>query len=196
MSYPDSSTIGPLFIEVEPDWSENVTVEGRCQTLITMSSSSGEQRSRKRYQPAFAMNYTVKGLSPIAFSQWRSKLTQYQRAPIVIPVWTDEMTLGSMPTVNSANLGSDLTLEKFKIASWAYMVQAGKVSTFRKITAIAGAVLTFAAIGTAVYPATGVNTFTAGALVYPCIVGMFPNGGRYKSKLVTRHDTVIDIEEI
>jgi hypothetical protein len=195
MSLPDSNSVAPLYIENSPDWGRPVLIDGRCKTNIKLVRSTGEQRARKRRRPKFSITYSLPALNTLEFSQLSSQLLAMQRAPVVVPVWTDYFSLVSMPTVNSADIGLDTTYKKFKVGSWAYMVQAGKVSTFRLITIVgASGVLTFD--GTAIYPGTGVKTFTAGARVYPCILGYFPTGARWTANRVNETDSGIEVEEL
>jgi hypothetical protein len=194
MSFPTSQNTDPVFLEYDPDWGQEVTVEGRCLTGIVASRSDGEQRSRKRQIPRFAITYQVPALTPAEFSLYLARMLQIQGAPVIVPIWTDALILTSMPTVNSADLTTaSLTYKKFKKDSWAYMTQAGKVSTFRKISSIAGTVLSFTSGD--LNPG-GVKTFTAGAKVYPCILGWFPEGGSYKARRVTESDGTIAVEEL
>jgi hypothetical protein len=197
MSFPDSQNVAPVFIEDAPDYGLLITVEMAFETAITVARESGEQRAMKRMAPLVSHAYKRSALGAAEFSRQKANLIEQVGAPIVIPVWTDGLPLSSMPTIDSANMGGAAVLdtEKFKVGSWAYMVQAGKVSTFRKILSMAAGVITFTALD--IYPVTGVTNFTAGATVYPCILGMHSqDSAALIANKVEESDQVIGIEEL
>ena len=123
------------------------------------------------------------------FSLRRSNVITELQAPVVVPIWTDEFGLLEMQSANVSLLDATLAKKRFKIGSYAYFEQSGKTSTFRKITNIASNALTF--------EAASVPAFTAGATVYPCILGMRPkDGAAFVMQRLDETDEMINIEEL
>lgn len=185
----DSSTVTPKFIQEQPDWSKPVSVSFDFNTSVAEATGGGRQRARWRKQPRYAMAYTVAAMTAAEFTVRRSALIGELASPLVVPIWPDEFTLASMTSTHVANLGETLSKKKFKVGSYAYFVQSGLTSTFRKITIVGSSSLTF--------EAASVPVFTAGATVYPCILGQRPkDGSAFMLNRVDETDEQIAIEEL
>lgn len=185
----ESSTVAPKFIELQPDWSRPVNVATDYSTSVAESESESRQRARWRQHPRYALSYTIAAMTTAEFTSRRSAIIGELQAPLVVPIWTDEFELASMTSTHVANLGESLAKKKFKVGSYAYFVQTGKVSTFRKILDVSGTSLTF--------EAATVPVFTNGATVYPCIVGQRTrDGAAFTANLVSETDEQISIEEL
>lgn len=163
MSIPNTSNAAAQFIEDEPDWGQPVQVDTAWKTAVTATRDGGEQRAARQLKPKLAIEYSITALDATEYSKRKAKGLSEQSAPCVVPIWTDPETLVSS-TSTSANLGVTLDKRKFRAGSYAYFTQAGLTATFRKVTGISGTTLTLEAQG-------GVPAFTAGAKVYPCILG-------------------------
>lgn len=185
----DSSNIAPKFIEAQPDWSKPVQVISSFRTTVAESRNDGRQRARWRGKPRYAIAYSVSALTIAESSLRRSQAVGELKAPVVVPVWTDAFTLDAMTSTHVADLGESLTKKRFKVGSYAYFVQTGKTSTFRKITAISGETITF--------EAATVPVFTNGATVYPCIKGIRQKGSAsFTALMIDQTDEAIAIEEL
>lgn len=185
----DTTTKAPRFIEVAPDWSKPVIVEHNFNTSIAESQSENRQRSRWRKQPRYGLSYTFPAMTPAEFSARRSAVISELSAPLVVPIWTDDFDLVAMTSAHVAQLGESLTKKKFKAGSYAYFVQAGLASTFRKILSVSGDSITFVS---ATVPA-----FTEGALVYPCILGYRPkDSAAFVLNKIDETDENLTIEEL
>lgn len=183
----DSSNVSPVFIQEAPDWSKPVVVSFDFLTTIAEARNEGRQRARWRKQPRYSISYEVPAQTLAEFTVRRAAIIGELRAPLVCPIWTDWHELDSVAG-NNFTLTASVTKKKFKVNSYAYIVQ-GDNKAFRKITGIAGAVLTFQS-GT--FP-----TFTAGATVYPCIVGFRPkDGNAFTQRLPDSTDEAITVEEL
>ena len=189
MSIPNT-TADPQFIEEEPDWSKPVTVESSWQTAIQSVRDGSEQRARRREHPKHRLAYTVAAMNTQRFAVRRAKSILEQGAPLVVPIWCDPFTaLGTAePGIDTVQLDEDLELARFKAGSYAYFVQAGKVSTFRLLTAVSADNLTLAAGGS--------ETFTPGATVYPCILGFPTDGSTFAAQKLDDTDEQIAVEEL
>ena len=185
----ESSIVTPKFIELQPDWSRPVSVAMDFSTSIAESQSESRQRARWRKQPRYSLSYSLSVLTTTEFSARRSAIIGELQSPVVVPIWTDAFELESMTSTHVANLGESLAKKKFKVGSYAYFVQTGIVSTFRKITAISGTSLTF--------ESATVPVFTSGATIYPCIFGQRPkDGAAFTANLIDQTDEQISIEEL
>lgn len=186
-----NTTATPQFLAEPPDWSKPVSVETAWATNIMEARDGSEQRSRRRDKARFRLAYTLAALNIGQFSVRRAKSLLEQAAAVVAPVWTDEFTLegASVGTgAATADLGESLTLQKFKVGSYAYFQQAGKTSTFRRILAVDGDTLDLAA--------GGADTFTAGATVIPCILGLPAEGANFQLAKLDDSDEAVVIEEL
>ncbi len=188
MAIPDSTTVAPVFITDTPDYEKPLQLVSAYRTSIATAASGGDQRARWRKRPRYSLTYFISSLDMAEFSVRRSKQIQELRAPVCCPIWTDTFELSSMLSANVADLGATLAPRKFKVNSYAYFVQ-GSNSSFRLITAISSTQLTFAAGS---FP-----TYTAGALVYPCIIGKRVRGKNgFTFNLVNDTDEQITVEEL
>jgi len=169
MAFPDSSSLAPVFIDSEPDWGQPISVLTQHFTDIQSAREGSEQRARRRVRPRYSISFIVPGLATLDYSIRKAKALKEVGRPVVVPIWTAWLALSSMTTVDRAALGVTLALKKFKAASWAYFVQAGKVSTFRRITAVGSNFIDLHA--TDAFPVPPIPAFTAGAAVYPCVLG-------------------------
>lgn len=185
----DSSNVAPKFIEAQPDWSKPIQVVVSYKTSVAETRNEGKQRARWRQKPRYAIAYAVSSLSVAESSLRRTQIIGELQAPVVVPIWTDEFTLDSMLSTHVADLGESLAKKKFKVGSYAYFVQSGKVSTFRKIASMSGDTITF--------EAASVPVFTAGASVYPCIRGFRKkNSAMFTAQMIDQTDEAIAVEEL
>ena len=185
----DSTTITPKFIETLPDWGKPVQVVAGFRTSISETRNDGRQRARWRGKPRFAISYAVSALTILESSLRRSQLIGELQAPVVVPIWTDAFILDSMISTHVADLGESLSKKKFKPGSYAYFVQTGNTSTFRKIVSISGETITF--------EAASVPVFTSGATIYPCIKGYRPkNSAAFTAMMIDQTDEAISVEEL
>ncbi len=186
---PDTTTVTPKFITEQPDWSKPVNVTFDFNTSVAEATGQGRQRARWRQQPKYAIAYTVAALTVSEFSVRRSAIIGELAAPLVCPIWTDEFVLLAMASANVADLGETLTRKKFKVGSYACFMQTGLATTFRKIVSISGTTVTF--------EAASVPSFTAGATVYPCIVGERAKSGTgFNLNKIDDTDELISVEEL
>lgn len=186
---PDTTTVKPRFIDEQPDWNKPVSVVFNFSTSVAESELETRQRARWRQQPRYAISYTVSAMTAAEFAVRRSAIIAELAAPLVVPIWTDQFELVSMTSANVADLGEALAKKKFKVGSYAYFTQDGLTNTFRKITTITDDTLTF--------EAATVPVFTAGAIVYPCILGERPkDGAAFTLNRVDESDEVITVEEL
>lgn len=185
----DSSNITPKFIEAQPDWGKPIQLVSGFRTTVAETRNDGRQRARWRGKPRYALSYSVSAMTIQESALRRSQLIGELQAPIVVPIWTDAFTLDSMPSTHVADLGETLTKKKFKPGSYAYFVQTGKVSTFRKIVSVSGETVTF--------EAASVPVFTNGATVYPCIKGYRPKtSAAFTALMIDQTDEAIAVEEL
>lgn len=185
----DSTNVSAKFIEAVPDWSKPVQVVSGFRTSVAETRNDGRQRARWRGKPRYAISYAISALTVAESSLRRSQVIGELKAPVVVPIWTDEFTLDAMTSTHVADLGEALAKKKFKIGSYAYFVQTGKTSTFRKIASISGETITF--------EAASVPVFTNGATVYPCIKGFrVKNSAAFTGLMIDQTDEAIAIEEL
>lgn len=183
----DSGNVSPVFIESRPDFGREILLTASYRVSVNASRNQGEQRARWAMRPRFSFAYQVAALPSADFAQRRASLLAELTSPIVVPIWTDEFTLSSMTSAHVANLGVQLAKKKFKVGSFAYFVQGGN-ATFRKILTVGSTSLTFVA--------ESVPTYTAGALVYPCILGLRGQESQFTANLVSETDETISVEEL
>lgn len=167
--FPDTSNVGPVFIQDAPDFNKTVTVISDFRTTSFIARGGDEQRARRRQRPRYSINYILGALTLAQFTLRRANSLLELQAPIVIPIWTHPYALSSMTDANTAEFLISLSRKKFKLGSYAYFVQPGKVSTFRLITAVNSTSLSLHA--STAYPTGAIPAFTVGAQVYPCILG-------------------------
>lgn len=138
----------------------------------------------------FRISYVIAALNVGQFSVRRAKSLLEQSAAIVVPIWSDQFVLGNNVGTGAvdANLGESLSVQKFKAGSYAYFTQSGRTPMFRLIESIAGETLSLAAGGS--------QTFTAGATVYPCIVGMPSEGVSFTALKLDATDEAVVIQEL
>lgn len=195
MSFPDSSNFGAVFIQDAPDFNKTITVIANFRTTAFIARGGDEQRARRRQRPRYSINFMLSALDLAAFTLRRANSLLELRAPVVIPIWTHPYTLSSMTSVNAAEFLIPLARKKFKVGSYAYFVQAGKVSTFRLITAINSTSLTLHA--TTAFPTGAIPAFTVGAQVYPCILGRRTDDATsFNFNRVNQTDEAIACEEL
>jgi len=190
MSLPNTTTT-PQFLEERPDWSKPVSLELAWKTDVQPSRDGSEQRSRRRQQPRYRFGYAIAALTTAQFAVRRAKGILEQGAALCVPIWTDAHTLASTVTTAGgqvATLGATMDGNKFKVGSYAYIVQTGKPSVFRQITAVGTTTITLAAGGTVSY--------TAGAEVYPCILGVPSDGLTFAASKLDDTDETITVEEL
>lgn len=190
MSVPNTKAT-PQFLEERPDWSKLVTLEIVWKTDVQAARDGSEQRSRRRQQPRYRHGYTIAALTTAEFAARRAKSILEQGAALCVPIWTDPHTLANTITTaggQSASLGAGMDANKFKPGSYAYIVQSGKPSVFRQITAVGSTSVTLAAGGSVSY--------TAGATVYPCIVGIPAEGLAFAASKLDDTDETVLVEEL
>lgn len=190
MSLPNT-TATPQFLEERPDWSKPVSLEITWKTDVQAARDGSEQRSRRRERPRYRLGYTIAALNTAQFAVRRAKSILEQGAALCVPIWTDPHTLASTVTTaggQTATLGADMDANKFKPGSYAYITQTGKPSVFRLITAVGSTSITLAAGGTVSY--------TAGAEVYPCIVGLPTDGLSFAPAKLDDTDETVLVEEL
>lgn len=181
-----SLTASPVFIQDQPDWGKPVRVKLTFKTDVVMNRQAGEQRARRRSHPRYAMQYTIAAMTIAELSLRKARSITELGAPLVVPLWPQWQTLVTMTTANRADLDVPTARLPFKVGSWAYFVQTGKVSTFRQITALGSDYIDLAASGH--YPAGTLPSFTAGARVYPCILGAH-NDNQFAFELIALNST-------
>lgn len=160
-----------------------------------MSRRGDEQRARRRQRPRYSINYMLSALDLAAFTLRRANTLIELISPIVIPIWTHPYVLSSMTDADTAEFLLPMAHKKFKVGSYAYFVQAGKVSTFRLITAIN--VSSISLDHTAAFPTGTIPSFTVGAQVHPCIVGRRTDDTTaFTLSRVTQTEEVIAAEEL
>ncbi len=190
------TTAAPVFIDWQPDWGQPVGVLTGWKTSITVNREGGEQRSRLRKAPRLTISYKTGVLTTMNFAKRRAAAMAQMRAAVVIPVWVEYKTASAFAT-NSVTANSAITSLKFKNGSWVYVLQGG-VGCFRKITSVATPVINLSSDGDDFYP-VGFSWagFSAGARVYPCIVGMRAgNAMQFQLPAADRKDDAIEIEEL
>lgn len=170
MALPDTTTLAKVFIEDAPDFAKQISLTSVYRTTSFTSRAGGEQRARRRNRPRFSISYTLSDMNFAESSLRRSKAIRELQSPVVVPIWTDFETLDSMTDPDTAELVVALAARKFKAGSYAYFVQDSLVSTFRLITAVNATSLALSDIE--FIPTGSLPEFTAGARVYPCILGM------------------------
>lgn len=196
MAFNDSTVLSPVFIDSECDWGKPVLVIARHRTDIQTMREGSEQRARRRARPRYATSFMLSGLPTLDFAQRRAKALKELGRPVVVPIWPAPLTLVSMPNADQASFNpTTLALKKFKVGSWAYFVQTGNVSTFRKITGIGSTFLDLHA--TDAFPVPPIPAFTAGALVYPCVLGRrFDNAAAFEAQRLNVSNEEVSVEEL
>lgn len=169
MAWSDSISATPVFVDSEPDWSQDVKVIQKWSTDVQSAFSGAEQRARRRVAPRWETIFEVR-LQPLPFSVIRSRMQAELQAPVVVPIWTRYEGLSGIAS-NVATLDAAITKSPFKVGSYAYFVESGKTSVFRRITAKGTSTITLAS-GNAAWPDITPPTYTSAAIVYPCILGL------------------------
>lgn len=190
------STASPSFVESTPDWSQPVMITTGWRTGITINREGGEQRVRPRDCPRLAISYSIAAIATKAFAIMRGEAMAQLGKPVVVPVWTEYGTSSAFGT-HSVTLDAAITSLKYKVGSWVYVVQ-GANKCFRKITSVSTPTINLSSSGGDKYP-SGFNwaLFSAGARVYPCILGSrSDNGFRFQSVRTDRKNQLIEIEEL
>lgn len=190
MAVDTTSTLAPIFVTDEPDYSLPMQLTSSYHTTVATSTDGSDQRARWRGRPRYAIAYAISGMTARQFARRRSKQISELIAPCVVPIWTDRIPITSMssPTI-TVNLSSQ---RKFKVGCWIYLTQAGQPSAFRKISgiSISGTVMTMTLTdeivsfgqlltteGGLIITTEGgleitVNVdFTSAGFVYPCLTG-------------------------
>jgi hypothetical protein len=186
-----NTTATPQFLEEQPDWSKPVSLEIAWKTDVQTARDGSEQRAGRRGQPRYRFGYVISALNIAQFALRRAKGILEQGAALCVPVWTDPHTLANTITTaggQAATLGAGMDGQKFKVGSYAYIVQTGKPTVFRQITAVGSTTVTLAAGGTVSY--------TAGAEVYPCIVGLTTDGLSFAAGKLDDTDETVLVEEL
>lgn len=195
MSLADTTST-PVFIDWQPDWSATVSITTRWKTPIVVNREGGEQRAKIGVAPKLSMAYLIRSVRAQRFAIRRAMAMQQVGKAVVVPVWTEYGVSLSFAT-NSVTLNAAITSLKYKVGSWIYVTQ-GVNACFRKITVVATPAINLSSAGADFFP-VGFTwaTFTAGARVYPCILGMRNNNSyRYLLNRVDRAAEQILIEEL
>jgi len=185
----------PSFIAYDPDWGRPVTVTGGWQTLIVQNREAGEQRQRIRSAARYRIAYERRALTPLEFVQARAKAIRDTGLPVVVPLWTEYLPL-LVVSANSVQVDGPPSA-RFKAGSWIY-VRNGSTACFRRVLSITASVF---ALGTAADDADpagfNVATLPVGSRVYPCVLGMFPDGlFRFVSSHPESQDQTVEVEEL
>lgn len=195
MSLADT-TSKPAFIELQPDWSKPLRLLTSWVTSIQGNRESGEQRFRVKAKPKLVISYEYRGMAPNAFVTNRVKMIEQLGKAVVCPVWTEYGTALSFAT-NSVTLNAAITTLKHKVGGWIYVTQ-GANACFRKITTVATPTINLSSAGADFFP-VGFSWagFSAGARVYPCVLGMkTENTYRVMNLRADRQDAPISVEEL
>lgn len=185
----------PTFIEATPDWSKQIVVVSIWKTAIKVNREGGEQRFKVRGAPRLSISYMTSSIRPKSFALRRAESMAQLGSAVVVPIWTTYETASAFGT-NSVTLGVAASA-KFKVGSWVYVVQ-GSNKCFRKITSIASDVVNLSSGGSDIYPpAFSWGSFSAGARVYPCILGgRSANGYTFGLIRADIAEEQIEIEEL
>jgi len=163
-----------VFVTDTPDWSQPVRFWQTWQTGIQQSKNGTEQRNSMRSRPLYSIAYAISGMNTLDWGARRMAALRAMASAIVVPLWTVpesfESVAGEIVTLDVTSLAKTA----FQVGGYAYFEQTGLASVFRVITAIGADTITLAS-GNAAYPDVTVPTYTAGALVYPCIIGQRDN---------------------
>lgn len=186
------STDAPVFMQVQPDWNKDIVTTQVWKTDVLGNHEGGEQRASRRNRARQNIRYEVSALSVVEYTVRKSAGLQELGAAVVCPMWPDWISLSSMSSVDVADLAVSLALKKFKAGSYAYFEQSGKVSTFRKIVTVNSTTLTLHA--TDAFPVPPIPAFTAGAKVYPCILGERQTVGDSLQKVNTTDCMIVVLE--
>lgn len=187
----------PTFFEFTPDWQKPVMVTTKWATAIQTNREAGEQRNRLRMHPRFSIRYTQSAIDLSSFTFDRIRLMQSLGTAVVVPVWTESLTSTAWAT-NSIGFGASVTSHKFKVGSWIYAVK-GTNKMFRKITSIVGSTINLSSSGSDQYTSVGSSwgSFTAGTIVYPCILGWRGQDGQsLVLNRIDRTDAEVMVEEL
>lgn len=163
------TTSTPGFIEDEPDWTKPIMLVRKWSTSITPNREGGTKRRRRRQKPRFQISYRRDGYSPREIALYRANSLGQLQSAVVVPIWVLNASASSFGT-NSVTLSASAS-NAFKVGSWVYAVQ-GSNKCFRKITAIAGAVITLSSVSSAKFPLGFDWSLFTGGTVYPCIYGV------------------------
>lgn len=195
MALADTTT-RPNFITLQPDYQKRLSVVIKWETGITTSRNGGEQRSCGRAKPLYSFTYQRSAIKPTNFALLHGRAMQDTGTAVVVPNWTKYYAASSFAT-HTVTLGATITTMRFKVGSWIYVSQSGS-ACFRKITAIAGAVITLSSDSGDIEPAGFTwATFSAGARVYPCLLGVrIGNGFGFEVNRVDRSDMAVSVEEL
>lgn len=194
---PLADTTGtPVFITTEPDWSRDVFVRTSWRTGGTTNREGGAQRTKVMQAPKLSIEYVRQAITPQQFALRRAEAVAQAGAAVVVPVWTEYGTASSFGT-HSVTLNAAITSLKYKVGSWVYVKQ-GASACFRKIVSVATPVISLSSSGADIYP-VGFTwaVFTAGARVYPCILGV-KNDNRFSFVLrrTDRAAHVVGVDEL
>lgn len=186
----------PVFIDSSPDWGQAVSLITQWKTGLVPNRESGEQRTRNSDFPRLILSYKVGAIRPKAFAIRRGQTMQQLGNAVVVPIWVEYGTASAFGT-HTVTLNAAITSLKYKVGSWIYVKQ-GASACFRKIVSVATPVISLSPDSGDIYPVGfGWGTFSSGARVYPCILGM-RNNNAYKFRLnrVDRSEDAIEVEEL
>jgi hypothetical protein len=178
------------FLEDEPDWGQDVLLTLNFFTLIFGARNSAEQRARKRFLARFDLGYTLTGLDIGDYSTRRADSMRELGGPIVVPLWPLETTLTTFVDASTITIPS---VRGFKVNSFAYFTQDGLPSAFCRIVSVGdniGLDLTQS------FP-IALPAYTAGALVYPCVIGMHgQNSAAFIHHSINNSDQTVSVSEL
>lgn len=175
------------YIQQQPDWGTPVVAVMKWRTDLTQSFDNTEQRARRMIAPKWSINYAVNGLSVAQWSVRRAALMGEAGNLVAMPLWP-------FPEVFSTDSATQVTLGRvtatlaFKKGGLAYFYEAGLDATFRQIDDVGVDTLTLAT--GAIYPAVSIPSYTAAAVVYPCIYGF---RGEAAQASFERHNSTMEI---
>jgi len=177
MSLSDSTNTIPKFLEIHPDWLEDIRLTQQWWTDISLAWSGAEQRARRRELPTYQFIYRYNAMNLGTFSARHMAQIQEMGAPIVVPIWTHRFDFVSetanIVTVDAKN--RQLTKAPFRVGQYAYFEDPAGVllNTFRVITAIddTNEKISFEAAPVAFPSGESVQAYSA-AYVYPALLGV------------------------
>ncbi len=183
----------PVFLELEPDWSQSVVAVQKWKTDISISFNGTEQRATRRDKAKWDLSFTGPNFDERDWPLRRAQqMAEYER-PTVVPFWTRQDLMVAL-VGDELEIDGDVTGSPYKVGGYVYFAHPDMVPAFRLITAIT---TSEAGDTTMTLEAGAVPDYPAGTPVYPCLLCVRKeNKGAWEHSQLDATPERIEVEEL
>lgn len=171
----DSTNCATYYIQDKPDWGAAYSFDLEAMTQITKSKDGSEQRARKRNRVRYSLSYQIAAMNLAELTVRKAAVHRGLGGLLAVPIWhAVELLVSSASNAFTLTTGVGLVLAEsfFRVGGLAYFEQTGKTSVFRRVDSFTGDNVLNLVAGNAEFPDIAMPAFTAGAKVYPVVIGI------------------------